>query len=102
MSNAEQIKKLQDQIKELRAEEQYLTAMAPEQHLAIQLHSMLCHWNHTDGCGWEYEIGRGKVHDWNGSSHAPYLIKAKKITAYCNKQGILPANVIDILGLTKE
>lgn len=25
-----------------------------EKELATKLHSILCHWNHIDGCGWYY------------------------------------------------
>lgn len=41
--------------------------------LAIYLHSKHCSWNHTDGCGWEYEVkytsNHDAVHDWKGGAH---------------------------------
>jgi hypothetical protein len=28
----------------------------PEHQLARELHDLLCHWNHTDGCGWHCQL----------------------------------------------
>ena len=40
------------------------------------LHAMLCHWNHTDGCSWDYE-------DWDKPGHARmwYLELAETLKA---------------------
>lgn len=38
----------------LKAEEQRQAAMTVEQRVAEELHRIKCHYNHTDGCGWEY------------------------------------------------
>lgn len=49
--------------------------------LAIFLHKNLCKWNHTDGCGWYYEINND-IHDWSGSAHIRYWnITNKLITS---------------------
>jgi hypothetical protein len=44
--------------------------------LAELLHKRLCHWNHTDGCSWEYE-------DWSNlhgnSARCEFAKKAEKI-----------------------
>jgi hypothetical protein len=46
--------------------------------LAILIHDHSCGYNHTDGCGWMYEMKNG-LHDWNhGEAHYPYLEKARK------------------------
>lgn len=38
--------------------------------LAVQFHELMCHDNHTDGCGWYYEK------DWTGWAHKRYLDRA--------------------------
>jgi len=44
--------------------------------LAELIHEKLCHWNHTDGCGWYYE----KWDDLNlGYSKKEYYKKAEAI-----------------------
>lgn len=43
--------------------------------LAIELHSLFCKDNHTDGCFWYYDI-KNEEHNWSSSSHFPYLVMA--------------------------
>jgi hypothetical protein len=59
----------------------------PERVLAEELHGMLCHWNHTDGCSWHYEIENG-VHNWTGNAHSNYLSKAKILSDKCGTLGV--------------
>ncbi len=42
--------------------------------LANQIHKHMCHWNHMDECGWDYE-------SWNkpGYSRNIYLEKAERV-----------------------
>ena len=60
---------------------------SPDHQLAKELHGMLCTWNHTDGCGWHYEI-KNKQDDWTGHAHSEYLKKAQKLICHCNDTGI--------------
>jgi hypothetical protein len=46
--------------------------------LAILLHDAYCGHNHTDACGWMYDVKNG-FHNWEGHPHGDYLAKAKKI-----------------------
>jgi hypothetical protein len=46
--------------------------LEPLKELTIHAHDVLCRWDHSDGCGWYYEIHRGK-HNWTGWSHARWL-----------------------------
>lgn len=83
-------KTLNDRVENLRAEleraEQNLRQhqeLTPTHKLAEELHKKLCHWNHTDGCSWEYEHNYGSDdyrfgHEY---AHDQYLEKAKKIAA---------------------
>lgn len=83
--NEEQIKAkradIERQLAELDDAEQILAAMTPEQVLAQSLHDVWCRHNHTDGCGWMYEQDRRTGDNWNGSAHASWLSRARKITA---------------------
>lgn len=60
---------------------------SPDKQLAKELHSMLCRWNHTDGCGWFYEF-RNKEDDWSGNAHGQYLIKAQNLIGKCKDHNI--------------
>lgn len=73
-----EIEKKKREMESLIEEERFLERSGPEYLLAVHLHGKLCHWNHTDGCGWFYAVKDGK-HDWNDSSHKSYLDKARKI-----------------------
>lgn len=58
MSKSEELKtqiaKLQSELKKAQKEEQELESGSPVA-IATLMHSKLCHWNHVDGCSWEYE-----------------------------------------------
>lgn len=63
-------------IAELKRQKDEFLAMSPAAQLAISLHDATCSWNHTDGCGWFYEIDKG-IHNWTGYSHSSFLRKAE-------------------------
>lgn len=68
--NAEkQMAEIQKQIEELYSE---------DKQLAMFLHTKHCHYNHTDGCSWFYDINDG-LHDWNAYAHKDWLQKAQEI-----------------------
>ena len=76
----QQIDDLTKQLEKLKNIQMYGTAegLSNEQNLAIMLHKRYCKWNHTDGCGWYYEIIEGR-HKWEASEHAKWLRKAQAI-----------------------
>lgn len=87
-----EIEKLENEIAAKQAEVERLKREAadvadPIKALAIELHGVLCKWNHTDGCGWHYEIDKGS-HNWTGHAHAHYLKKAIALSEKCNESGI--------------
>jgi hypothetical protein len=89
---SDDIEKLQNEIAEqnvkleaLKRAQEELALQAPEYQLAIRLHDSFCRWNHTDGCGWHYEITKG-VHDWNGHSHGSWLKKARRVLTDCDNE----------------
>lgn len=50
-----QKKELERELMLLEAEERKLKALPLPARVAEMMHSLHCHANHTDGCGWEYE-----------------------------------------------
>lgn len=64
--------------------------------LAIELHKKFCNYNHTDGCGWHYEIHNG-VHDWSRPDHVRWYRTA---TMLLNK-GYSRQLVLDIVNIIK-
>ncbi len=54
-------------------------AVKTTEDLADLLHELMCRHNHTDGCGWYYEIQDGH-HNWTGSEHKRYLDRAIRMT----------------------
>lgn len=75
-----EIDKLKRIITELTEEHSHLVNMSPTDFLAIELHGLLCHANHADGCGWHYEINNG-IHDWSRGDHVRWKSKARSSLA---------------------
>lgn len=52
--------------------------------LAIFLHDKNCTSNHTDDCGWYYEVSKEKLdwHDWNGYSHQKWFERAEEVLTF--------------------
>lgn len=73
---------INDQINELIEQrdlalvaEQKLKELAPSQRVAIIMHEHMCTHNHTDACGWHYEIKNG-VHNFTSPTHKDWEIRA--------------------------
>lgn len=64
---------LEAQLAELNATLEAEARPANEE-LAIALHQRLCHLDHTESCGWDYEGD-----DWTRGSHARFYDKANAI-----------------------
>jgi hypothetical protein len=101
MSNTDKIKNLEAEIAKLKVADDAFNALSPEKQLAITLHGLLCHWNHVDGCSWEYEGDKNGA-DWGGSAHESYLEKANKVHQCCKESGVGPGVVIKILKIVQE
>jgi hypothetical protein len=74
---------------------------SPDKKLATSLHSILCKYNHTDGCGWFYEF-KDKKDDWGASSHGEYLKKAQNLIHKCKDLNIEPESAIDIVRMVNR
>lgn len=68
----------------------------PRIPIAIQLHKLMCHHNHTDQCGWEYDHGK-----WNAwdicHAHKLYLKKATNVITLAEKLNIKTDDVLLII-----
>lgn len=64
---------LQKQLEETQKKIKELESLTESQRLAEFLHDIMCHWNHTDGCGWYYYSWT----KWNNSS----MLQADKYNA---------------------
>ena len=79
----QQIKELERalvKLKEVENNKRFTPADSFEKKLAIIIHSQTCTQNHTDGCGWYYEIENKDLHDWNAHSHINYLKVAQSLS----------------------
>lgn len=73
--------------------------MNVEERLAVDIHSALCHYNHADGCAWDYEIRNG-LHDWSKYAHSLWLRRARLALAVVDKYAEL--NVEDSVTLVSK
>lgn len=96
----EKIKKHKDDLAKLEKELEVARQEDPDHQLAKELHSMLCTWNHTDGCGWFYEF-KDKKDDWTRDAHREYLGRARKLIHACNNEGVTVERAIEIFKLIK-
>lgn len=69
-----------------------------EYSLAVILHRRLCHANHTDQCGWDYEF-RNEMPDWNANTHAEYLHKARLMLSFLKTNAITADTLPDLINL---
>ena len=72
-----EIARLQEKREQAARDEAIFKALPLEQRVAIVLHGNLCHADHTEGCGWFYEVKKG-VHDFSrNNTHARWLDRAE-------------------------
>ena len=78
--------------------------LTPEQRFACILHENLCKTNHTDGCGWFFEIDGNGVHDWNRYWHVQWINKVKILKGYFryNNIELIEPNVLHFIGLVEQ
>lgn len=108
MSDLEcKITALQDELEDLRRQKAIEDAenerLTPEQKLAVVMHEVMCHHNHTDGCGWYYET-KNRQHRWEGKggAHDRWLGRAIKLSAFCRGEHIAPSHALEIFKFMKS
>lgn len=74
MDNSKKIAELENQLGILKKEQAEFDALPEVNRLAEIIHKKTCRFNHTDGCGWEYE-------SWSkvGTTRLSYVKKAEAI-----------------------
>ena len=76
---SQEITDLENEAREKKMMREQLRQLDSPYILAIALHANLCHYNHTDGCGWMYT----KDIDYNAwktdTSRKKYLEMAKRV-----------------------
>lgn len=94
----QEIADAEERVKQLKATKKEFEGMEPMHQLALTLHSMLCRWNHTDGCSWHYEITKSG-HDWKQHAHAEYLKKAQTLTSWCERNDVPEHKALGLMAL---
>jgi len=84
----EKIAGLEWELQQLRDAQAKYLALPEVDRVAEDLHSMLCHSNHTDACDWDYG---------NGSARTRYFGKANRLLDSCKTHNISTADAINIL-----
>lgn len=96
----EKIKQHKTDLAKLEKELETAKLESPDHQLAKELHTMLCTWNHTDGCGWYYEM-TNKQDDWTGHAHGEYLKRAQKLIHTCDQEGCTVEKAIGMFKLIR-
>jgi len=71
----EQVRELQKKIESAKAAE--LEANDPAKKVADLIHTVTCHSNHVDMCGWEYE--NSESYKKPGTTRNRYYVRAQKL-----------------------
>ena len=95
----EEIAGKQRELKKIEDELIKLEALKPHERIAVGLHDILCRHNHTDGCGWYYEVKDG-VHEWNKTTHKDWLKKGVRVDDFINDNDITEDQLFDLVNLT--
>jgi cell division septum initiation protein DivIVA len=84
----EQIAALEKELKKAKDQERKLSSGSPVA-VADFMHEKMCHHNHVDGCGWDYESW-----DRPGSTRQSWMDKATTLLANAKQEGITPSQVV--------
>ena len=78
MDYSEEIREKEKELAILKEKQNKHSELPEAYKLAEVLHSKLCHWNHIDGCGWDYE-NWDNVKGGDSGSRGRYLEKSINI-----------------------
>lgn len=95
-----EIEQLKSDLEKAQTAYDIAVKQSPERQLAIELHNLLCTHDHTEYCGWYYEISND-VHDWTRWTHERYLTKAKEVLVMCEKLDVSSDFAISIIKAVK-
>ena len=78
----EEIREAEANLELLKTKQANIRKLMPVHLLAIEMHGLLCRaTNHSEGCGWYYEIDSKEVHDWTRYAHETALKQAQAAVA---------------------
>ena len=96
----ERIRQVREELADLEQQLEILQRENPDQQLARELHQVCCNANHTDGCGWFYEVHKG-VDDWSGNIHFEWLKQARAVMKVCRDEKVEPVVAIRLFELIR-
>lgn len=73
----QELKRLNSKLKDEVEAEQAAKIDKEQKQVADLLHSLLCKWNHTDGCGWYYHTSPSDYLRTNGDKNSYYVMAGK-------------------------
>lgn len=88
-----EIREAEAKVTDLKLRKTRLMQQSPYERVASKLHSMFCRHDHTEGCGWFYEINK-EVDDWTRGTHEDYLKKAHRLCSQAQNSANLNANQV--------
>lgn len=100
-SKAQAKKRLTEERQKIDRELKALEVPESIQELAVVLHDAYCRYNHTDGCGWFYEIRNGKT-DWTGWAHDRWSGYAKEANEVRESLGMTMEQTLDFIKRMKR
>jgi hypothetical protein len=62
--------------------------------LICKAHDTFCAWNHTDGCGWLYEVDSKNGHNWLGDAHARWLRRYEEIMEAPQRRAAITVDIL--------
>lgn len=74
------IQNAKDELAKLEGVKAEINSLRNDKRLAIRLHACLCHYNHTDACGWHYEKDTDPK-AWLSNPRSDYLRRAQSLIA---------------------
>lgn len=94
------VKARREELERLERELEQAKSEPADIRLARELHDLNCTGNHTDGCGWFWEM-HDKVDDWNARTHYDYLNRARTLIRFCECSSINPKDAIGIFRMVR-
>lgn len=96
----EELQKIKKELRDAEYEERQ-ALLIPLRNLTEKFHDLACTYNHTDGCGWQYE-----KNNWDGTQHRRWLEHVDKMVnekAYYNKITVeMLSEIIDYIAPLKK
>jgi hypothetical protein len=90
------------ELAQLEAKERYFKSLPESYQLAERLHTLLCNWNHCDGCSWYYTSWEKYNGAFSDPTRGDYVRKAEKLIEAAKRRGVDPSDLLDIFNEIKS